>query len=120
MVYRALILTAVLGLAVAAGADVARASFVSGGELRHLFPGRFEAVWKDKIDLTLTATADGRLVGGTGFVTASGSWAVRGDVLCISLRRWARAKCGPVRKVGDWYLGLMRADGSPRLRFHRR
>ncbi len=114
----AIVLAVCAGLA--AGTAYARAGNLSASELRDLFPGEFEAVWKDKIDLTLSAFADGRLEGQTWFVGDTGSWSVAGDILCITFGGWKKAKCGPVQKSGNWYLGLMRDDGTPRLKFRPR
>ena len=98
----------------------AHAENVSASELRGLFPGKFEAVWKGKLNLTLSADADGRLDGHTWFVGDSGSWSVNGNILCLSFGGWKKSKCGPVQKSGNWYLGLLRADGTPRLKFRPR
>ena len=74
-------------------------------------------MWKDKLNLTLTADADGRLDGRTWFVGDGGSWSVHGHNLCIAFGGWKKPKCGPVQKSGNWYLGLMRTDATPRLKF---
>jgi len=107
----------VAGACLAAGSHHANAGNLSASELRALFPGAFQAVWKDKLNLTLNAGADGRLDGHTWFIGDTGSWSVHGDNLCIAFGVWKKPKCGPVRKSGNWYLGLMRADGTPRLKF---
>ena len=54
-----LLVGAVLLGAAALGPAAARADYLSSSELRRLFPGQFEAVWKDKINLSLDAAANG-------------------------------------------------------------
>ena len=88
--------------------------------MRHLFPGHFEAVWKDSLNLSLEASADGKLAGRTWFASDKGTWSLRGNILCITFGGWSKAKCGPVRERGGWYISLMRPDGTPRLKFRRR
>jgi hypothetical protein len=116
--FRTVPLAALIALVLTA-ATPASAGYLSNGELRALFPGRYVAVWKERINLTLIATANGMLAGGTWFRKDTGSWRVRGNELCITFSGWKKTRCGPVRKDGAWYLGLPRKDGTPRLRFRR-
>lgn len=116
-------LIAVLSLVAALAAPIGAAhagSALSGGELKALFPGKFEAVWKDKTRLTLDASSGGKLVGSVGIISGNGSWSVKGNQLCIYFNRWKGEdmRCGPVVQSGGWYLSLFRnEDGKPRLRF---
>lgn len=102
-------------------AEAQAGAVLSSGEVRALFPGTFEAVWKDKSHLRLGADGKGALSGTMGVVTDSGRWWIRGNELCISFRLWTQStsRCGKVIKDGGWYLGLLRKDGTPRLRFRR-
>jgi len=116
---RNLLVAAALCAAFGATAE-AHAGYLSASELRRLFPGQFEAVWKGSLSLSLVASANGKLAGRTWFASDKGTWSLRGNVLCITFGGWSKAKCGPVREEGGWYLGLMRPDGTPRLKFRRR
>lgn len=95
---------------------------LSAGELKELFPGQFTAVWKDKQTLQIDAGRNGDVHGSTGVLSSSGRWSVRGNELCLSFGMWTGkdVRCGPVIKDGGWYLGLIRNDGRPRLRFRPR
>jgi len=113
------VLSLVAGLAAPIGAAQAGSS-LSSGELKSLFPGKFEAVWKDKTKLTLDASNGGKLVGSVGIVSGNGSWSIKGNQLCITFSRWEndKSRCGPVVYSGGWYMSLFRSeDGKPRLRF---
>ena len=93
---------------------------LSSGELKSLFPGKFEAVWKDKTRLTLDASGGGKLVGNAGIVSGKGTWSIKGNQLCIYFNRWKGddMRCGRVVQSGGWYMSLFRSeDGKPRLRF---
>jgi len=117
---RSLFAAAALCAALGATAADVHAGYLSAGELRRLFPGHFEAVWKNTLSLSLEANADGRLAGRTWFASDKGTWSLRGNILCITFGGWKKAKCGPVKQVGGWYVSLMRRDGTPRLKFRRR
>lgn len=95
---------------------------LSAGELRALFPGQFVAVWKDKQRLEIDAGQDGQVRGGMGVLSSRGRWSIAGNELCLSFAMWTgkKVRCGRVLKDGGWYLGLLRGDGSPRLRFRPR
>jgi hypothetical protein len=103
----------------AVGAGAVRADTLSAAQVRALFPGEFEAVWKDKRRVVLHADADGTLKGSIGILSDSGRWWLHGSELCISLNSWKveKTRCGKVVAAGGWYLGLFREDGTPRLRF---
>jgi hypothetical protein len=83
---------------------------LSGGELRNLFPGRFQAVVSGFIHLKITA-------GGNGSLSAisargkkdEGRWSVRAGKLCIEFDRWlsGRRSCTPVVQEAGWYRGSM-------------
>jgi hypothetical protein len=99
-----------------AGAKAAET--LSADEIRALFPGEYVAVWKDKLTVDVEAEGDGVVRGTLGFLSGSGRWSIEGDELCLSYLK--KLKCGPVLKDGAWYLGLLRSDGRPRLRFRPR
>ena len=96
---------------------------LTASQVKALFPGSFQAVWKEKRNLTLNADADGGLVGslagGMGLLKGSGRWWTKGNQLCISFDRWKDepTRCSHVVLDGKWYLGLHRENGKPRLRF---
>lgn len=94
---------------------------LSGGEIRALFPGQFEAVWKDNSQVSIEASSDGGVHGRTGILSDSGSWSVRGDELCVTFYWWTgnEPRCTEVRREGGWYVGMMRSNGEPRVRFRR-
>ena len=103
-------------------APPAGAGYLSGVQIKRLFPGRFEAVWKDKFGALVTASAAGTLTGRNRLRTDTGVWKVRGDKLCVSFRVWTadKFKCSRLLADGGWYLGFIRKNGVPRLRFRRR
>ena len=109
-------------LCVAAGVTIANVhgAYLSASQLRQLFPGHFQAVWKNTLSLSLDASADGRLAGSTWFASVKGAWSLHGNNLCITFGGWKTAKCGPVKQEGGWYESLLRKDGTPRLKFRRR
>jgi hypothetical protein len=116
------ILAVILGLAALAmccDMEAHAGSTLSASQVRALFPGRFEAVWKEKRRVVLEADANGGLTGTIGVLSDTGRWWMSGSHLCISLNSWKKEKtrCGKVVASGGWYLGLFREDGTPRLRF---
>jgi hypothetical protein len=117
-----LVAAALCAALTAAAADTAgaHAGYLSASELRRLFPGHFEAVWKSTLNLSLEASADGKLAGRTWFASDKGTWSLHGNILCITFGGWSKAKCGPVKRQGGWFISLMRRDGTPRLKFRRR
>jgi len=118
---RRLALLSLLGLLaiVCVPLEASAGSTLSAKEVRALFPGKFEAVWKEKRSLTLSADANGGIVGYVGILSGSGRWWVKGSNLCITFDRWEdeKTRCSRVVRNGGWYHGLYRDSGTPRLRF---
>lgn len=83
---------------------------LSGGELRNLFPGRFQAVVSGFIHLKITAGGNGSLsaISARG-KTDHGRWSIRAGTLCIEFERWlsGRRSCTPVVQEAGWYRGSM-------------
>src|ERR671911_172962 len=78
---------------------------LSGGELRNLFPGRFQAVVSGFLNLRITAGGDGSL----SAISARGKkdrgrWSVRAGKLCIEFDKWlsGRQSCTPVVQEAGW------------------
>lgn len=117
---RNLFVAAALCVGLGAAAANAHGGYLSASQLHRLFPGHFEAVWKGMLTLDLRASADGRLAGSSWFTSGKGTWSLKGNILCITFGGWKKAKCGPVKKEGGWYVSLVRRDGTPRLKFRRR
>ena len=83
---------------------------LSGGELRSLFPGRFQAVVSGFIHLKITAGGNGSLSAiSTRGKTDRGRWSIRAGKLCIEFDRWlsGRRSCTPVVQEAGWYRGSM-------------
>jgi len=98
----------------------AQARAVSGEELKKL-SGVYRAIWKEKHKARVQLNPDGTLVARSGTRVDTGRWKVRGNELCVSFNVWTHGKfkCGKVEKKGEWYVGLRKKDGTPRLRFRR-
>lgn len=116
--------TALASGSAGAGEQLASASTsaaLSGSEIRALFPGQFEAVWKDKRQVSIEAGSDGAVRGWAGILSDSGRWSVEGDKLCVSFYWWTgnEPRCSEIRREGGWYLGMLRSNGEPRVRFRR-
>jgi hypothetical protein len=83
---------------------------LSGGELRNLFPGRFQAVVSGFIHLNITAAGNGSLsaISARG-KSDQGRWSIRAGKLCIEFDRWlsGRRSCTPVFQEAGWYRGSM-------------
>ena len=83
---------------------------LSGGELKNLFPGRFQAVVSGFINFKITAKGDGSLsaVSPRG-KKDRGRWSVRAGILCIEFEKWlgGRISCSPVVQEAGWYQGSM-------------
>jgi hypothetical protein len=92
---------------------------LSAAEIAALFPGQYEAVWKDKHQVRVEAGSGGRISGSFGIFSGSGQWSIVGDQLCVASRWWGgnRPRCSEVERQGDWYLGMHNGKGEPRVRF---
>jgi len=92
---------------------------LSAGEIAALFPGRYEAIWKDEHEVRVFAGADGEISGSYGIFSGSGRWSIIGDELCVASRWWSnnRPRCSEVVLHEGWYLVLHNKKGKPRVRF---
>jgi hypothetical protein len=83
---------------------------LSGGEIRNLFPGRFQAVVSGFIHLKITVAGNGSLsaISARG-KKDQGRWSIRAGKLCIEFDRWlsGRRSCTPVVQEAGWYRGSM-------------
>lgn len=83
---------------------------LSTGDLRNLFPGRFQAVVSGFINFRITAKGDGSLsaISPRG-KKDQGRWSVRAGKLCIEFEKWlgGRTSCTPVVQEAGWYKGSM-------------
>ncbi|WP_137389322.1 hypothetical protein [Rhodoligotrophos defluvii] len=95
---------------------------MTGRMLRALFPGKFEAVWKNRRTLIIGADADGRLKGYSDGKYDAGRWEISGNKLCISFAVWTGGdrKCGEVYRGDGWFMGLLNKKGEAHLRFRKR
>jgi hypothetical protein len=114
--------TAQAGEKLAAAEPAARAEKgqkLSAGEIAALFPGRYQAIWKDKHQVSVIAGPDGEISGSYGIFSGSGRWSIVGDELCVT-SRWVsnnRPSCSEVVLQQGWYLGMPNGKGKPRVRF---
>lgn len=92
---------------------------LSADELAALFPGQFEAIWKDKHQVRVVVGSDGEVRGSSGIMSDSGRWSIDGDRLCVAFNWWTRdrTRCTEVLRRGDWYVGMISGKGKPRVRF---
>lgn len=113
---------AVLGglvVVLASGGDADASQKLSASEIKALFPGQYVAVWKDKRRVQIQAGNNGEVYGVMGVLYDTGRWWIDGDQLCLSFRWWTanEPRCSEVLRDGAWYLGMIRSNGRPRLRF---
>ena len=91
---------------------------LSADEIAALFPGQYEAIWKNRHQVLVVAGTDGEISGSYGVFFGSGEWSIVGDQLCISSRWWSgRPRCSELERQEGWYLGMHNGKGKPRLRF---
>lgn len=118
---RVAVAAAVLGLAAGGSASAQTEEKLTSAELAALFPGEFEAIWKDKHQVSVTAGSDGKVRGSAGVMSDSGRWSIDGDRLCVSFYWWTgnEPRCTEVVREEGWYLGMPNGKGKPRVRFRR-
>ena len=118
---RALVLSSALVLVSSLSINSVQANPLRGAQIEALFPGNFLAVWKEKVDVDVDVKLGGDLTAKYGIFPLSGSWKVVGDKLCVTISFWigSKKRCGFVRQRGEWYVGLFRANGTPRVRFRK-
>ncbi len=92
---------------------------LTADEIAALFPGQYEAIWKNSHEVHVIAGTDGEISGSYGIISGSGQWSIVGDQLCLSSRWWSgnRPHCSKLERQEGWYLGLYNGKGKPRLRF---
>jgi hypothetical protein len=83
---------------------------LSGGELKSLFPGSFQAVVSGIMKFKITAKGDGSLsaVSPKGKIDR-GRWSVQSGKLCIEFEKWlgGQTRCTPVVQEAGWYKGSL-------------
>ena len=97
---------ALLAIVVSLAATEAQAGEqLSGRQLQQLFPGRFEAVVRATLPVSITARRDGFLLARFMGKSDSGNWSIRSDKLCIRFSKWrgGRTSCSPVVEEAGWY-----------------
>ena len=91
---------------------------LSAAEIAALFPGQYEAIWKNRLQVHVVAGTEGEISGSYGIIYGSGEWSIVGDQLCVSSRWWSnRPRCSELIRHEGWYLGMLNGKGKPRLRF---
>jgi len=91
---------------------------LSADEIAALFPGHYEAIWKNRHQVDVSAGTNGEISGSYGIISGSGHWSIVGNQLCISSRWWSnRPRCSELVHQEGWYLGMHNGKGKPRLRF---
>ena len=90
---------------------------LSGSEIAALFPGQYEAIWKDRHEVRVEAGSNGELSGSYGIFSGSGKWWIVGDKLCVTSRWFSKDRCSEVERQGEWFMGMPNSKGKPRVRF---
>ena len=54
---------------------------LSADDIAALFPGHYEAIWKDRHKVYVVAGVDGEISGSFGVFSGSGQWSIVGDQL---------------------------------------
>jgi hypothetical protein len=77
----------------------------SASAIEAIFPGSFNGVVWGAVKIRFTALQSGRLTAFRGDTSDTGTWDVRGDKLCITLRKWLNGKwrCSHVYERNGWY-----------------
>jgi hypothetical protein len=90
---------------------------LSAEEIAALFPGQYEAVWKDKHEVDVEAGGtNGEISGSYGIIFGSGKWWIVGDQLCISSAGSPIDRAAPSGAPGRWFSACTTARAS-RVRF---
>ena len=78
---------------------------LSERELQLLFPGRFQAVVKGSLTVSVTALGDGSLIAEFLSKADTGQWSIRSGKLCIRFSSWleGRTSCSKVVAEDGWY-----------------
>jgi heat shock protein HslJ len=90
---------------------------LSAEEIAALFPGQYEAIWKDKHQVQVEAGTNGEISGSYGIFFGSGKWWIAGDQLCVGSRWFSKDRCSAVERQGDWFTGMHNGKGEARVRF---
>ncbi|MFW6077640.1 MAG: hypothetical protein ACOC71_07790 [Hyphomicrobiales bacterium] len=90
---------------------------LSAEEIAALFPGQYEAIWKDKHEVQVEADTDGEISGSYGIFFGSGKWWIAGDQLCVDSHWFSKKRCSAVERQGEWFMGMHNGKGKPRVRF---
>jgi heat shock protein HslJ len=90
---------------------------LSANEIAALFPGQYEAIWKDKHEVRVEAGGNGEISGSFGIFSGSGKWWIVGNRLCVGSRWFSRDRCSEVERQGEWFMGMHNGKGEARVRF---
>jgi hypothetical protein len=90
---------------------------LSAEEIAALFPGQYEAIWKDKHEVQVDAGSNGEIRGSYGIFFGSGKWWIVGNQLCVNSHWFSKKRCSELERQGDWFMGMHNGKGQPRVRF---
>jgi heat shock protein HslJ len=90
---------------------------LSAKEIAALFPGQYEAIWKDKHEVHVEAGGNGEISGSYGIFFGSGKWWIVDDQLCVGSAGSPRTAAPKVERQGEWFMGMHNGKGEARVRF---
>jgi hypothetical protein len=109
---------AAIAIAAISSAPAAQAGEkLSAAEIAALFPGQYEAIWKEKHEVHVQAGGNGEISGSFGIFSGSGKWWIVGNRLCVGSRWFSRDRCSEVERQGEWFMGMHNGKGEARVRF---
>ena len=91
---------------------------LSAAQIAALAPGHYVGTWKNKRQLSLRLSPDGKIAGTVDGRYHSGRWYVAGGNLCrvFQILVITKTKCGAIHRNGRWLIGYYNKKGKPRIR----
>jgi hypothetical protein len=91
---------------------------LSSAQIAALAPGHYVGTWKNKRQLSLRLSPDGKIAGTVDGQYHSGRWYVADGNLCLVFRILViqKTKCGAIHRNGRWLIGYYNKKGKPRIR----
>jgi hypothetical protein len=91
---------------------------LSSAQIVALAPGHYVGTWKNKRQLSLRLSPDGKIAGTVDGQYHSGRWYVADGNLCLVFRILViqKTKCGAIHRNGRWLIGYYNKKGKPRIR----
>jgi len=91
---------------------------LSSAQIAALAPGHYVGTWKNKRQLSLRFSPDGKIAGTVDGRYHSGRWYVAGGNLCLVFQILVikKTKCGAIHRNGRWLIGYYNKKGKPRIR----